>query len=191
MDYSDVDYRTTSTYRLLSAVAERPPRKTPVEYHLGLSRFLLGDGLADRLAIPPTPRKVYWRMKLNFLIDQVSIGFGRIYTSRWEVERMEITRLLLLMIVCWQLGVRRTKFTIKAFQLDEEVSPKPAESEEKAEKVVDPDNDELDPEVTMGPEAGRRIISRWRWLIGEMVCVCVGMPMLAGVAAWKLSAFWR
>lgn len=78
--------------------------------------------------------------------------------------------MLLLMIVCWQLGVKRTRFTIKAFgdELGGEID----------------DKEELDPEVKMGPEAGKAIIKRWKWLAVEMAAVTVGLPVVMAVTAW-------
>jgi len=56
---------------------------------------------------------------------------------------------------------------------------------EKAE-VEDVDKEELDPEVKMGPVAGKAIIGRWKWLIGEMVGVLVGGTVVVGVGSWFL-----
>jgi hypothetical protein len=96
--------------------------------------------------------------------------------SRWEVERVAVTRMLLLMIVCWQLGVKRTRFTIKAF------------GDEKGGE--EDDKEELDPEVKMGPAAGKAIIRRWKWLAAEMVVVTVALPVLTIVTAWYTVHRW-
>jgi len=79
------------------------------------------------------------------------------------------------MIVCWQLGVKRTRFTIKAFGDDKG---------KREENEDDPDKEELDPEVKMGPEAGKAIIGRWKWLAGEMAAVVIGIPVLVGATAF-------
>jgi hypothetical protein len=99
--------------------------------------------------------------------------------------------MLLLMIICWHLGVKRTKFTIKAFGDDmghAERTDATAEKEKGEEKgeVEDVDKEELDPEVKMGPVAGKAIIGRWKWLIGEMVGVLVGGSVVVGVGSWFL-----
>lgn len=197
------DYRSTSTYRLLSAVANRPPRYAPVEQSLALSRFLLGDGLADRLVIPPTASWRKARMQIMFALERYMNWFGRKYSKRWEVERVEMTRMLLLMVVCWQLGVRRTKFTVKAFMADgagqgivtgrgtdekndhaNGPGTKADSAETEIEKVTNPDDDELDPEVVMGPAAGKAIVGRWKWLIGEMVVVTLGVGIGVLGSSW-------
>lgn len=90
--------------------------------------------------------------------------------------------MLLLMIVCWHLGIKRTRFTIKAFGDD----MGHADVEKAGEEKEDVDKEELDPEVKMGPVAGKAIIGRWKWLIGEMVGVLVGGSVVAGVGSWFL-----
>jgi len=99
----------------------------------------------------------------------------------------------LLMIVCWHLGVKRTRFTIKAFGDDMgHAVPNGSSSNEAGDEknveveVEDVDKEDLDPEVKMGPVAGKAIIGRWKWLIGEMVGVIVGGTVLVGVGSWFL-----
>lgn len=185
-DFSTSDHRSTATYRLLSAVCDRPPIRTNVDHHLAISRFLLGSGLADRLAIPRTTMRRRARLAVARGIDQALVAFGRVYSSRWEIERVAITRMLLLMIVCWHLGVKRTRFTIKAFgdAMGHATSASSDDVGEKGEQVEDLDKEELDPEVKMGPVAGKAIIGRWKWLIGEMVGVLVGGAVVVGMGSW-------
>jgi len=192
-DFTTSDHRSTATYRLLSAVCDRPPIRTNVDHHLAISRFLLGSGLADRLAIPRTTLRRKIRLAVARGIDQALVMFGRWYTPRWEIERVAITRMLLLMIVCWHLGVKRTRFTIKAFGDDMgHAVPNGSSSNEVGDEknveveVEDVDKEDLDPEVKMGPVAGKAIIGRWKWLIGEMVGVMVGGTVLVGVGSWFL-----
>ena len=173
-DYITDDYRTTHTYHLLASVANRPPRYASVDTSLAMSRFLLGDGLADRLALPPTPIWTYTKMHIGFLLERAMKAFGRVYRVQWEVERVEMTRMLVLMIVCWQLGSRRTKFTIKEFAHDLEKLDIKSDNGEQGDKEYNPDDDELDPEVKMGPEAGRAIVKRWKLMLMEMGAVCIG-----------------
>ena len=102
------------------------------------------------------------------------------------------------MIVCWQLGSRRTKFTIKTFAADVmlplvvERDSVPEESKGisitgKEEKPIDPDDDEMDPEIQVGPEAGKKIIGRWRWLLLEMMAVLVAPVVTIGIGALSLA----
>nr|XP_031858553.1 uncharacterized protein CI109_006076 [Kwoniella shandongensis]KAA5525625.1 hypothetical protein CI109_006076 [Kwoniella shandongensis] len=189
------DYRATSTYRILASVAERPPRKTKIEKHLAISRFLIGDKLADKLLIPPTSRWIAAEMRVARSIDWALFSFGQVYTQRWEVERVTITKLLVTMIVCWQLGVKRTKFTIKTFGGDKSKPPPiengdskvdiTEEEEEKDNISPNADDDDLDASVPMGPVAGKRIIRRWQWLLAEMAGV-----VLAPVGLALASTYW-
>lgn len=110
--------------------------------------------------------------------------FGRLYIPRWEIERVATTRMLLLMIVCWQLGVKRTRFTIKAFGDDKGRLNEPQSEKGVEDSDADPDKEELDPEVKMGPAAGKAIIGRWKWLAGEMAAVIIGVPIILGLTAW-------
>jgi len=81
------------------------------------------------------------------------------------------------MIVCWHLGIKRTRFTIKAF--GDDMGHKEGEGEGE-----DVDKEDLDPEVKMGPVAGKAIIGKWKWLIGEMVGVLVGGAAVVGIGSW-------
>lgn len=160
------DYRQSTTYRVLAAVSRRPPRNTPVEFHLVTSRLLLGNGLADRLALPPAPPLMLAPVKLGHCIQWSLIAFGRCWRTGWEVERVTITRTLVTMLVTWQLGERRTRFVSKPFGTLAEVMKD------------DPDWEEMDPSIEMGPAAGQKIVKRWKWLLGEMAAV-----ILAGCAS--------
>jgi len=172
-DAVTTDFKASSTYRLLASVANRPPRNLPVEHSLAVSRFMLGDGFADILAIPRTTFVRNVRMQFGMFMEWALVYFGRCWTTRWEVERVAMTRKVIQMIVVWQLGGRRTKFTSKVFSVT-------AEKDDGTE-----DDDDLDPEVTTGPEAGKAIVRRWKWLLGEMAAVLVVPVMLAsGIVAY-------
>jgi hypothetical protein len=172
------DYRQSTTYRVLSAVSNRPPRYTPVDYHLATSRILLGDGLADRLALPASSAGMVARVKLGFYLQWSLIAFGRVWRPSWEVERATITRTLVTMIVSWQLGERRTRFVSKPFGALADVGKN------------DPDWEDLDPSIPLGPEAGKCIVARWKWLLAEMggLLALTGASGLAVAwGAWTLS----
>jgi hypothetical protein len=182
-DYITDDYRSTHTYRLLAAVANRPPMYGTVEKSLALSRFLLGDGMADRLALPPTAKWETIKMHIGFKLERAMKAFGRVYRVGWEIERVEMTRMLVLMLVCWQLGERRTKFTIKEFAEELEKLDTKGEKDNKVEKSINPDDDVLDPEVKMGPLAGKAIVRRWKWMLIEMGAVVAGVGLgVSGIA---------
>ncbi|KAK8858904.1 hypothetical protein IAR55_003135 [Kwoniella newhampshirensis] len=197
------DYRATSTYRILASVAERPPRPSKIEKHLATSRFLIGDKLADKLLIPPTPRRIAFQLGVARAVDWALISFGRVYGQRWEIERVTITKLLVTMVVCWQLGVKRTKFTIKTFGADT-TRPPPIEIGDSKTNIVDnahsetekddisptADDDDLDASVPMGPVAGKRIIRRWQWLLAEMAGVVLAPVGIALASSYWLLRHW-
>lgn len=85
-----LDGYKTSTYAILSAVANRPPRPSTVGYHCEYSRTLLGDRLADQLALP----RGTWRDKRAVMVDCVTswimVHFGRYYRRGWEFERQSL-----------------------------------------------------------------------------------------------------
>ena len=171
-DVVTVDFKTTSTYRLLASVADRPPRHVPVEHSLAVSRFLLGDGFADRLGIPRTTFRQNLKLQSGLFVEWALVYFGRVWTHRWEEERVTLMRRLIQMVVVWQLGGRRTKFTSKDYMT----------TTEKIEGSED--DDELDPEVKMGPEAGKAVVKRWKWLLGEMVAAVVAPVLVVGLTGY-------
>lgn len=152
---------------------------------------MLGDGLAEKLLLPPTSWKDTMKMKKNMWIEWLLNSFGKTYLERWERQRVDATRTLVSMVVCWQLGVKRTKFTIKEFGADTTVPPaieKVHDEKADTQEEVDDDGDELDPEVRMGPEAGRAIIKRWRWLLMEMAVVLAAPVFMGlGLSVWLWS----
>lgn len=154
------------------------------------------------------------RLAVAGWIEWALTAFGRVYVKRWEIERVACTRTLISMIVCWQLGSRRTRFTIKTFGADvilpkvvegeagntdkvEEISLNEKEKEKERQELqvslpseaeLNPDDDELDPEVQLGPVAGKRIVARWRGLLLEMMAVCSApVVVMTGIGFW----WWR
>lgn len=180
-----VDFTLTSTYRLLHSTTGRPPFRRHINESLCLSRILLGDGLADRLALPRVSLVRRARTRVGFLMQRAIHAFGERYRPGWEAERVRATRLLVLMVVCWQLGTKRTRFTVK--RGGGHVLGSGTGDEE------DEDGDELDPEVKMGPAAGKEVVWRWKRLLYEMGAVCGGlvvMGALAGWASWRVARVW-
>lgn len=104
----------TPTYRIISAVANRPPRMSSVNYHLEYSRRLLGPSLSYALNLP----RGNWKDRLAVEVDIYSswglIAFGRGYARLgrpgWDDERMQLFRKIIELLTVWQLGARRTTF---------------------------------------------------------------------------------
>jgi hypothetical protein len=107
----------TTSFRVLEAVSNRPPSNKDVMYHCEVSRALLGDGLADRLALPrATTLTTCLRVRFNFLTGRALVEFGRMWRRGWNLERQAIFRKTLPMIVAWQMGERRVRCCPTRFQ---------------------------------------------------------------------------
>ena len=131
--------------------------------------------MADRLSVPPTDLQFRLRVRFAMTMEWALVHFGRLWTRRWEVERVTMTRLLIRMLVCWQLGVKRTKFT-----------PKVHFAEDESKLVPGHDDDELDPGVRMGPDAGKAAIRRWKRLMMEMAAVVLApIAAVVGLGIWS------
>lgn len=93
------DPYSTTTYRVLSAVADRAPFKSGVLYCCEMSRFLLGEQLAERLSLPRGGWVNCLKVQRTCLGMGVFVYFGRYYRRGWEMERVVLCRKLMTMIV--------------------------------------------------------------------------------------------
>ncbi|GAA5969709.1 hypothetical protein JCM11641_008012 [Rhodosporidiobolus odoratus] len=111
------DPARTPQYKILSAVANRPPQGHPVSHHIALCRLCLGDKLASQLALPPSSLRSALSADLEVWSGWALVAFGSIYAriggergKRWEARRQRFFRKLFELLVVWQLGQRRTLF---------------------------------------------------------------------------------
>jgi hypothetical protein len=80
------DPTSTATYKLLLSTCHRPPFNRTMDESLCLARVLLGEGMADRLALPPPTRIRRARTHVTFRMQRLVHLFGRYYKYRvWEV----------------------------------------------------------------------------------------------------------
>ena len=86
-DVPPADSFNTTTYRVLSSVAGRPPSFTPIDVHISLTRVLVGAGLADRLALPDVPLRVKLRVHAELFAGRALHIFGRYYRHGFEIEK--------------------------------------------------------------------------------------------------------
>ncbi|KAI5479486.1 hypothetical protein MNV49_003428 [Pseudohyphozyma bogoriensis] len=105
------DPYTTSTYRMLTAVALRPPLKTPPSYHCQYARKLLGPQLADHLAIPGGTWWDWLTLEAGLVGLLALVRFGKIWRSGWEKERVYLGARTVEMVVLQQLGERRSVYS--------------------------------------------------------------------------------
>lgn len=169
---------STPTYTILHAVAHRPPQDRSTLYHCELSRFLLGPGLADQLAVPRGALKDLYGVQQYAWTTWASTQFGRYYRTGWEMKRQALFRRIITLIVAWQLGERRSRFAIK----DEKDYEKKI-SELKYEEAGEPAG------LKMGIEVGKEVRRQARYLFIEMGCVIAGLGAACAFALWQTVKF--
>lgn len=110
----------TPQYKILSAIAGRPPKPTRVEHHLELCRLLLGPSLAEQLALPRGSLRDVLSVDFEIWTGWALLTFGSIYSRvpligwwrgrQWELTRRQWFQWVIELVVVWQLGERRTTF---------------------------------------------------------------------------------
>ncbi|KAG9104874.1 hypothetical protein FRC06_006699 [Ceratobasidium sp. 370] len=162
------------TMPILRAISARPPFPSSLAYNCALTRFLIGDTLADHLGVPQTPTLQYVRLRIRLFLTKVPYLFGKIYRIRgWEARRIRLSREGLSRLVRWQMGLRRTAFRPRREDGDL------AEGVKEAEAIV--------PNMVLG----QAFMREYRFLIREMVGVIAGTAVLFVVAGWKLLRWVR
>lgn len=168
------DAKKSHSYRLLLSVAERPPQYTPVAKMCYLSSMFMGPQLAQYLGLPQdSTRSQQLQVNAAMFSSRMLVKFGRYYRKGWEYNRQLYTRDAITMLIGWQLGEKRSIFTLKT----EADWGKSLEDIGSAEEITD---------VPMGPEAGRRIQRKYRALLLEMAFVCSSVVGLTGFALYRL-----
>ncbi|CUA76902.1 hypothetical protein RSOLAG22IIIB_02382 [Rhizoctonia solani] len=160
------------TMPILHAISQRPPFPSTFAYHCALTRFLVGDRLADHLKVPKTPLLESCRLHTRLLSTKLPYLFGKVYRLRnWESRRVRISREGLSRMVRWQMGMRRTVFRPR--QEDGEIVP----GVEQSEAVV--------PNMVLG----RAFMREYNFLIREMLGV-IGITVLSVLTVgWKVKSW--
>lgn len=172
------DSLNTPTYKILAALANRPPRAQSVEHHLQYSRRLLGSQLADQLALPYPGWKSRFSVELDLWLGWSFVTFGRWWIRPgWDRDRIEWFKTVLPLLVLWSLGERRSTFAWR--------------HEDRREQKLGQDEGE-DPGVAMGPAVGKQVRSKWWWLLGEMVFGVASVAVVGGLGtAWAGRTLYR
>ena len=172
--------RATPTYTILHAVAHRPPNDKTTGFHCELSRYLLGPGLANQLAIPRGTWGDWLGVQQHAWTSWLTANFSARYRPQWEVQRQNLFRRVIYLIVCWQLGERRSTFTYK-------------EQQDHAKKVDELEKDSKEAGegagVSFGIEVGKQVRSQARWLFVEMGIVVAGLGVVSALSAWQVCKF--
>lgn len=177
---------------ILRAMSNRPGTfRTTLEYNCALSRYLLGDDLADHLSIPPTRFWTNIKLHLTLFSHRVPVYFSKYYPRRgWTDKRREMIREALIRVTRWNLGMRKTTFRPRnayGFSSSEgaDLSKGGVKGEngseaggEMAEGVVE--EEKIEPDY----EGGRRLVKSFRNVWLEMVGVLGLGVMVCGVAGW-------
>jgi hypothetical protein len=169
----------SGSYRILLAVADRPPSHPSPDSLVYTSRCVTGDPLADYLGLPKQlSRRATAIVDASFLFQKAMIRFGRYYPRRaWDVERQLLMRAVILALVAWQLGSRRTKFVNK--------------EEHHYGQKLEVDHELLPVDVVLGEEAGALIKRRWVAQVVEAFVVMGSICLMAGWASWKVVSLAR
>ncbi|KAH8914984.1 hypothetical protein BT69DRAFT_1272411 [Atractiella rhizophila] len=170
------DSSDNPTLRILRAVSHQPPTYSSFFYHVQLSRLLLGNALADRLALPRVPIRARIQARLTFLTARLFVGFGQMWRKGWEEERREVTLKVLRVVVVNVFGAgRRSRF----------------EKRERYEDKLGEGEGEMEYDAGEGGKRARELVKRYRRLVAEMVTVLgVGGAGLA-ILIFRLSRWLR
>ncbi|EPQ25867.1 uncharacterized protein PFL1_06541 [Pseudozyma flocculosa PF-1] len=172
------------TIPVLIACADRPPFHTPLAAHFAISRHLLGPSLSDSLGIPPTDALRTLITDVAFLGMRIPIWFGRFYRAEWERQRLVLARPLLRRLIVWSMGNKRSRFEMPprgarpSSDQPQQDKPKEQQEQDSPPPNVATHGGGLQ-DVPEDSEDNLRLVRRWRWLMREMIAVCV----LAGVVA--------
>ncbi|GAA5830963.1 hypothetical protein JCM3766R1_006190 [Sporobolomyces carnicolor] len=161
------DPYTTPQYKILSAVAARPPRGKRVEHHLELCRLCIGPSLAAQLAIPRGSWRDVWTVETERLMSWGLLMFGDAYSrfggargKRWESRRRDWFRWVVKLLVIWQLGEKRTVFAWR-------------DEARHGDKLGLEEGEDAD--LPMGPIVGKRVRKEWTSLLVELGLVLGGV----------------
>jgi hypothetical protein len=164
----------TPTYTILHAVAHRPPQGRSTLYHCELSRYLLGTGLADQLAVPRGSWKDRLLVQQYSWMGWASAIFGKYYRPGWEIKRQALFRRIITLIIAWQLGERRSRFAWKDEKdHDKKISELPYDEAGEA------------PGLKMGIAVGQEVRREAQWVFIEMGCVLASVGVVCVLSLWQ------
>ncbi|KAI9061616.1 hypothetical protein FKP32DRAFT_1575763 [Trametes sanguinea] len=174
------------TIPILVAVSNRPPLHTSLEYNIALTTHLLGPSLSEHLGLPPTPLRARLRMHAFLFLQRIPHYVARYYPrKRWVEKRRIALREGMVRTLYWNLGMRKTTYRPRTMVQD--VSPN-AEDEPMKDGELAPHVAEEEA-VRPDPRRTRVLTKMWSEVWKEMVAVCVGTSLVAGIAAYLILAY--
>ena len=183
---------------ILRAMSNRPGAlRTTLEYNCALSRYLLGDVLADHLNIPPTGWWTSLKLHLSLFIGRVPVYFTFYYPRRgWTDERREVIREGLIRFTRWNLGMRKTTFRPRKVygavsrtnvNWDKSESEKANdEGGELADGVAE--EEKVEPDYEGGKRLGRAFRNVWLEMAGVLGVSAMICSMICWVVTWWVLA---
>lgn len=165
------------TIPVLIACADRAPFHTPLSAHVGISRRLLGQSLADSLALPASSATREVLTDIGFMGMRIPILFGSMYPRRsWERRKLQLARPLLRRLIVFSFGNKRTKFELPAQPPTTATAGNKADDAERVNVETKSDS-HLD--VPEDRELNQALAREWRWLMREMFGVLFVVASLA------------
>ncbi|KAL7411543.1 hypothetical protein BDY24DRAFT_396200 [Mrakia frigida] len=156
------------TMAILDAISNRPPMRTTLEYHQNMTRFLVGDSLADYLGVPRPTMVGSLRLRLSVLLLTYGTHFGNAYPSRrWRDTRIRLMRDGIGRMLRMGMGKRKS-----AFRPREEGSGMLSEEAKEEEGV------------RMDPVGAYKMVREYQLLVAEMVVVSLSALVGASVVSF-------
>lgn len=174
-----LDPRAIPTVSILHAVSNRPPSSSTFEYNCAVTRYLVGDVLADHLGLPQTWLRMRIKLHWSLFVQRVPILFGKWYPRQsWVEKRRQVMREGLPRSVRWSLGMRRTTFRPRTDVRTSVESESDGLGGDLSEHVKEA-------EAVQPDFAGGRVLARrWKEVVYEMAGVCAGTALVITITAW-------
>lgn len=152
---------------LLYSVARRPPGNMNFSMLCCMSRYLLGNALANAVSLPSITRRQYFGIRLRLFVLAYPPLFARYYPRRRFGDDLgENCKGLLRRVIIWSMKGERV-----SFESDREV---------KAGKEA---------KIDIGVQEGIRLRRQYFRLMAEMLVVSAALALLAAVGlVWILSS---
>ena len=107
----------------------------------------------------------------------ITARFSRFYLGRWEIQRQILFRRVITLVIAWQLGNKRSRFT---WRDEKDHEKKISEMPEEAGEA---------PGLDMGVPVGKEVRSQATWLFAEMGCVLAALGVVSIGVLWQSVRF--
>lgn len=146
---------------LLYSVAKKPPGNMSFSTLCCMSRFLLGDALANAVSLPAMTHRQYLGIRLRLFILAYPPLFARYYPRRqFALSLRENCKGLLRRVMIWSLKGETVSFE------------------------SDRDDKKEGPKADIGKQEGVRLKKQYFGLMIEMLAVSLVVALTSGVALW-------